>query len=87
LKIAIITELICMGTGKLCGPYRALLYDWPDRTLGQVQRRFDAFANSYRAQVERLLGNQEMRTGQNEDSIRRGLESLESTVGEKSLAS
>jgi hypothetical protein len=67
--------------------YRALLYDWSDKTLGQVQRRFDAYANSYRAQVEGLLGNQEPRTGQDEDSIRRDLESLESAVREKTLAS
>ena len=51
--------------------------------LGQIQRRFDAYANSYRAQVERLLGNPEVRTNQDEDSIRRDLESLESILGEK----
>ncbi len=67
--------------------YRALLYDWSERTLGQVQRRFDAYANSYRAQVERALGNQEPRTRQDEDIIRRDLEALESTLGEKTLAS
>jgi GTP-binding protein EngB required for normal cell division len=66
---------------------RALLYDWSGRTLGQIQRRFDAYANSHRAQVERLLGNPEVRTGQDLDSIRRDLESLESTLGEKNLAS
>jgi GTP-binding protein EngB required for normal cell division len=67
--------------------YRTLLYDWSERTLGKVQRRFDAYANSYRAQVESLLGNQEMQTGKDEDSIRRDLESLESRLGEKTLAS
>jgi GTP-binding protein EngB required for normal cell division len=65
---------------------RALLYDWSDRTLSQVQRRFDAYANSYRAQVERSLGSQEMRTGQDEDIIRRDLESLKITLGEETLA-
>jgi GTP-binding protein EngB required for normal cell division len=73
-------------TGSLSA-YRALLCDWSERTLGQVQRRFDAYANSYRAQVERLLGNAEMRTGQDEDGIRRDLESLENTLGERTLAS
>jgi GTP-binding protein EngB required for normal cell division len=73
-------------TGSLSA-YRALLCDWSERTLGQVQRRFDAYANSYRAQVERLLGNAEMRTGQDEDTIRRDLESLENTLGETTLAS
>jgi hypothetical protein len=42
---------------------------------------------AYFAQVERLPGNQEMRTGQDEDGIRRDLESLESAVGKKTLAS
>jgi hypothetical protein len=65
--------------------YRALLYDWSERTLGQVQRRFDAYANSYRAQVERSLGNQELGSGQ-EDIIRRDLEALENTLGEKNSA-
>jgi len=67
--------------------YRALLYDWSERTLGQIQRRFDAYANSYRAQVERSLGNQELRTGQDEDIIRHDLEALESVPTEKTVAS
>jgi GTP-binding protein EngB required for normal cell division len=67
--------------------YRALLYDWSERTLGQIQRRFDAYANSYRAQVERSLGNQELGPGQDEDIIRRDLEVLESTPAEKTMAS
>ena len=36
---------------------------------------------------ERSLGNQELRTGQDEDNIRRDLEALESALGEKTLAS
>ncbi len=67
--------------------YRALLYDWSQRTLGQIQRRFDAHANSYRAQVERSLGNQELRTGHDEDIIRHDLEALESAPAEKTMAS
>jgi GTP-binding protein EngB required for normal cell division len=82
-----LTALIGAQLSRSLSAYRALLYDWSDRTLGQVQRRFDAYANSYRAQVERLLGNQEMRAGQDEDSIRRDLESLENTLREKTLAS
>jgi GTP-binding protein EngB required for normal cell division len=66
--------------------YRALLCDWSERTLGQVQRRFDAYANSYRAQVERSLGTQELGTGQ-EDIIRRDLEALEAALHEKTRAS
>jgi hypothetical protein len=54
--------------------------------LGQVQRRFDAYANSYRAQVQRSLGTQELGTGQ-EDIIRRDLEALENALREKTTAS
>jgi GTP-binding protein EngB required for normal cell division len=65
--------------------YCALLDDWSERTLGQVQRRFDAYANNYRAQAERLLGNQELRSGQDEDLIRRDLETLENIQGQETL--
>jgi GTP-binding protein EngB required for normal cell division len=82
-----LTGLIGAQLTQSLSAYRALLCDWSERTLGQVQRRFDAYANSYRAQVERLLGSQEMRTGQDESSIRRDLESLENTQREKTLAS
>jgi GTP-binding protein EngB required for normal cell division len=82
-----LTALIGAQLTRSLSAYRALLCDWSERTLVRVQRRFDAYANRYRAQIERLLGNQEMRTGQDEDSIRRDLESLESTAGEKTLAS
>jgi hypothetical protein len=54
--------------------------------LGQVQRRFDAYANSYRAQVQRSLGTQELGTGQ-EDIIHRDLEALENALREKTTAS
>jgi GTP-binding protein EngB required for normal cell division len=82
-----LTALIGTQLTRSSSAYCALLCDWSERTLGQLQRRFDAYANSYRAQIERLLGNQEMRTGQDEDSIRRDLESLENTQREKTLAS
>jgi GTP-binding protein EngB required for normal cell division len=82
-----LTPLIGPQLTRSLSAYCALLCDWSERTLGQVQRRFDAYANSYRAQIERLVGNQEMRTGQDEDGIRRDLESLENTLREKTLAS
>jgi GTP-binding protein EngB required for normal cell division len=82
-----LTALIGTQLTRSLSAYCALLCDWSERTLGQVQRRFDAYANSYRAQIERLLGNQEMRTGQDEDGIRRDLESLGNTLREKTLAS
>jgi GTP-binding protein EngB required for normal cell division len=81
-----LTGLIGAQLTRSLSAYRALLYDWSERTLGQVQRRFDAYANSYRAQVERSLGAQDLPTGQ-EDIIRRDLEALESAPAEKTMAS
>jgi 3'-phosphoadenosine 5'-phosphosulfate sulfotransferase len=54
--------------------YRALLYDWVERTLRLIQRRFDAYANGYRAQVERLIGHRA--PAEQEGAIRRDLETL-----------
>jgi GTP-binding protein EngB required for normal cell division len=62
---------------KSLSAYHALLYDWSDRTLGQIQRRFDAYANSYRAQVERLVGSHTPPVGERA-AIARDLEGLES---------
>jgi GTP-binding protein EngB required for normal cell division len=81
-----LTRLIGAQLTRSLSAYRALLNDWSERTLRQVQRRFDAYANSYRAQVARSLGDQELRTGQ-EDIIRRDLEALEGTLREKTVAS
>jgi GTP-binding protein EngB required for normal cell division len=71
---------------KALSAYHALLYDWSERTLGQIQRRFDAYANSYRAQVERLVGGHASPVGQ-EGAIRRDLEVLESARPEPAAAS
>ncbi len=62
---------------KSLSGYHVLLYDWSDRTLGQIQRKFDAYANSYRAQVERLVGSHTSRVGE-KAAIVRDLEGLES---------
>jgi GTP-binding protein EngB required for normal cell division len=37
--------------------YHVLLGDWSERTINQMQRKFEAYANSYRAQVERVVGH------------------------------
>jgi hypothetical protein len=55
--------------------YRQLAYEWSEKTFSQVQRRFDAYANGYRAQVERMLGSQEL-SGEQEQAIRRSLDVL-----------
>jgi GTP-binding protein EngB required for normal cell division/archaellum component FlaC len=56
--------------------YHALLYDWSDRTLELIQRQFDAYANNYRAQIERQVRDRGSPIEQ-EASIQRDLESLE----------
>jgi hypothetical protein len=71
---------------KSLSAYHALLFDWSDRTLTQIQRRFDAYANSYRAQVERLVGDRVSPAGQ-EDTIRRDLDGLENARPEQTVAS
>ncbi len=62
---------------KYLSAYHALLYDWSVRTLDQIQRKFDAYANSYRAQVERLVGSHTSPAGE-KAAIVRDLEGLES---------
>lgn len=71
---------------KSLSAYHALLFDWSDRTLTQIQRRFDAYANSYRAQVERMVGDHVSPVGQ-EDTIRRDLDGLENARPEQTVAS
>jgi hypothetical protein len=71
---------------KSLSAYHALLYDWSERTLGQIQRRFDAYANNYRAQVERLVGDH-VSPAEQEGTIRRDLEGLESARTEPTVAS
>ncbi len=82
-----LNRLIGSKLARSLSAYRALLYDWSERTLGQIQRRFDAYANSYRALVDRSLGNQELRTNHDEDIIRHDLEALQSAPAEKIMAS
>ncbi len=71
---------------KSLSAYHALLYDWSERTLGQIQRRFDAYAHGYRAQVERLVGDH-LSSAEQESTIRRDLEGLEGVRSEPTAAS
>jgi len=71
---------------KSLSAYHALLYDWSARTLDQIQRRFDAYANSYRAQVERLVGSHTSPAGE-KAAIARDLEGLESFRDQPTAAS
>ena len=70
-----ITRLIGPALSRSLSAYRALLADWAERTLTQMQRRFDAHANSYRAQAERFLGTQPLAPEQ-EGEIRQDLEAI-----------
>jgi hypothetical protein len=71
---------------KSLSAYHALLYDWSERTLGQIQRRFDAYANGYRAQVERLVVDH-VSPAEQENTIRRDLEGLTVVRSEPTVAS
>ena len=66
--------------------YRALLYDWSERTLTQMERRFDAYASGYRAQIARSVGSQQEPVA-HEDAIRRDLEALGVSASEMQVAS
>ena len=56
--------------------YGAVLSDWSDKTLGNIQRRFEAYANTLRAQAQRAMETQELPVG-HEEKMRRDLEALE----------
>ena len=90
LSRSIVTKRLAGTMGgqlaKSLSAYHALLYDWSDRTLGQIQRRFDAYANGYRAQVERLVGDH-VSPAEEEGTIRRDLEGLVGTRTEPTVAS
>jgi hypothetical protein len=66
--------------------YHALLYDWSERTLNQIQRRFEAYADNYRAQIERLVGDHSPASERHAE-IRRDLEILAKARPESSIAS
>ena len=77
-----LTKAIAPQLSSSLSAYRALLHDWAERTLTQIQRRFDAYANSYRAQAERSVGTQDI-VPEQEQLVRRDLEAIE----EESVAS
>lgn len=50
--------------------YSQLAGDWSDRMVGQIQSRFDAHANRYRALVERLAVPHELSSEQKQAILR-----------------
>ena len=60
---------------RALGAYSQLVGDWSDRMVGRMQRQFDAYANSYRALVERLAVPSQLSSEQ-EQAILRCLNSL-----------
>jgi len=56
----------------------SLLYDWSERTFSRIQRKFDAYANSYRGQVAGLIGDS-LSPADQKEMIRRDLVALENT--------
>lgn len=65
--------------------YHSLLYDWSERTLCQIQRKFDAYATSYRAQLAGLIGDGLSSVDQ-EGLIQRDLVALENASREQALS-
>ena len=55
--------------------YGRMLESWSQRTLAELHRQFDAYADGYRAQIERLTGEGEAGPEETE-AIRRDLEAL-----------
>ncbi|HTT19684.1 MAG TPA: dynamin family protein [Candidatus Sulfotelmatobacter sp.] len=86
---AMLTRRMVKGLGHQLNDslttYGALLYDWSERTLAQMQRRFDAYANGYRAQIETFLESRQ--SGADGDALRRDLEALQSQRAETPVAS
>jgi len=60
---------------KALSAYSQLAGDWSHGTVGQIQRQFDAYANSYRALVEQLGGPSQLSSEQ-EQAILRSLNVL-----------
>jgi len=71
-----LARLIAPDLGRALTAFRQLASDWSERTVHQMQRRFDAYANSYRALLERLAGPHELSSEQ-EQAIRKCLNALE----------
>lgn len=65
--------------------YRVLLYDWSERILAQMQRQFDGYANSFRAQIEQSLEVQ--KPGLEDEAVRRDLQALQNQRTETPVAS
>ena len=71
-----LTNMMGKQLARSLSAYHSLLDDWAERTLNQIQRRFDAYANSYRAQVAGLIGG-DPPPADREGSIQRDLVALE----------
>jgi len=63
------------GLKQALESFSRLLYSWGLEASSDLERRFDAFANRYRAQLERLLLDRK-RTGMDSDRVRSDLEEL-----------
>jgi len=70
-----LTRSIGRDMERALSAYSQLAGDWSDRMVGQIQSRFDAHANRYRALVERLAVPHELSSEQ-EQAILRNLNFL-----------
>lgn len=79
-----LARLMAPDLGRALAAYRQLAGDWSDRTVNQMQRRFEAYANSYRALLERLADPHELSSEQ-EQAIRRCLNALREEQARQSV--
>ncbi|HXW89617.1 MAG TPA: dynamin family protein [Terriglobales bacterium] len=79
-----LARVIAPDLGRALTAYRQLASDWSDRTVNQMQRWFDAYANGYRALLERLAGPHELSSEQ-EQAIRRCLNALQEEQAKQSV--
>jgi GTP-binding protein EngB required for normal cell division len=81
-----LAKLIGTPLSRSLSTYRALLNEWAVQTLAQIQRRFDGYANSYRAYAERTLREEEL-DPENRKSMQRDLQEIGSAKLEDTVAS
>jgi GTP-binding protein EngB required for normal cell division len=81
-----LSDMMGKQLAKSLSAYHALLNDWSERTLAQIQRKFDAYANNYRALVETFVGDHPSAAEQ-EGAIRRDLDLLEHSRPQQAVSS
>jgi len=74
-----IEEQAGAGLSRTLQRYSDLLKDWTNLVTGRIYRQFESYADTYRAQLGRALGEAGPDGAENQDAIRRDLEELNSS--------